>query len=297
MLVERRRLRRRLAFWRILAILAVIIGALAFLGRESAAPLGPHIARVRVEGIILDDPRRSRVLRELAEADRVAAVMVVVNSPGGTVAGSEALYEDLRDIAAKKPLVAVMSEAAASGGYIAALAADHIVARGNTLTASIGVVAEIPSIKGLLETVGIEVTRVKSGPLKGEPSFVEPPSEAVLEAQQALIADAYEWFRGLVAERRRLAGEALDRVADGRVLTGRQALAAGLVDAIGGEETARRWLADERGIGEDLRVVDYDWRESGLLWPLDEVGESLAALAGRRPVVSPGPRLYAVIAQ
>lgn len=297
MLVERRRLRRRLAFWRILAILAVIVGVLAFLGRESAAPLGPHIARVRIEGIILDDPRRSRVLRELAEANRVAAVMVVVNSPGGTVAGSEALYEDLRAIAAKKPLVAVMSEAAASGGYIAALASDHIVARGNTLTASIGVVAEIPSIKGLLESVGIEVTRVKSGPLKGEPNFVEPPSEEVLEAQRALITDAYEWFRGLVAERRRLSGEALDRVADGRVLTGRQALAAGLIDAIGGEETARRWLAEERDIGEDLRVVDYDWREHGLLWPLDEVGESLATLAGRRPVVSPGPRLYAVIAQ
>ena len=122
MLVERRRLRRRLAFWRILAILAVIIGALAFLGRESAAPLGPHIARVRVEGIILDDPRRSRVLRELAEADRVAAVMVVVNSPGGTVAGSEALYEDLRAIAEKKPLVAVMSEAAATSGFFSAMA-------------------------------------------------------------------------------------------------------------------------------------------------------------------------------
>ncbi len=299
MLVERRRLRRRLAFWRVIAILAVIIAALVALAREGAAPLGAHIARVRIEGLITDDPRRSALLARLADSGRVVALMVDINSPGGTVAGSEALYADLRRVAAKKPVVAVMSEVAASGGYITALAADHIVARGNTLTGSIGVVAEIPNIKGLLDKVGVEVTRVKSAPLKGEPSLTEPPSEESLAVQRALISDAYAWFKHLVAERRALAPADLEKVADGRVLSGRQALAAHLIDAIGGEEAARKWLSENRGIDADLRVVDYDWHNEALPWPLDTLGKSIARTLGvsltGTPVVSPWPRLYAVM--
>lgn len=295
MLIERRRLRRRLAFWRILAILALLAAALVALAREAGAPLGPHVARVRIEGLIFDDPRRTELLARLARNDRVAALVLEIDSPGGTVVGSEALYEALRAVAAKKPVVAVMSEAAASGGYIAALAADRIVARGNTLTGSIGVVAEIPAFGGLLDKLGIEVTRVKSGPLKGEPNLVEPPDEAVLAHERALIADAHAWFRGLVAERRGLDAAALDEIADGRVLTGRQALALGLVDAIGGQETARAWLAEARGVAETLRVVDYNWEEESLLGALDAARAGLGRLLGRGAPVAPGPRLYAVI--
>ena len=215
LILERRRVRRRLAFWRIIAIVAVVVAIIAMIPRAVAPLGGEHLARIRIVGMIFDDPLRDETLRQLAESGRVRGVIVHINSPGGTIAGSEALYESLRKVAASKPVVAVMSEAAASGGYITALAADHIVARGNTLTGSIGVIAEIPNIAGLLEMLGVGVTRVKSAPLKGEPSITTAPDEFALSAERALIEDAYGWFKGLVSERRGIEGIALNYSLDG----------------------------------------------------------------------------------
>lgn len=294
LVLERRRARRRLAFWRVLAIVALVVAALAVLPR-AAGPGGDHLARIRIEGVILADPDRDALLEHLAESDRVQGVIVHINSPGGTVAGSEALYETLRRVAERKPVVAVMSEVAASGGYLAALAAEHIVARGNTLTGSIGVVAEIPNITGLMEKLGIDMTRVKSAPLKAEPSLTTPIEPGAIAAQEALIEDSFAWFRGLVGERRGLAGTGLDAVTDGRVFTGRQARERGLIDAIGGEEVARAWLAETHGLERELDVADRDWREPALPWPLGRLGERLAAAISTPPVVYQGPRLYAVV--
>lgn len=295
LILERRRARRRLAFWRIVAIIAIVVAVIAAIPGTAGPGRGDHLARIRVEGMIFDDPLRDQTLRQLADSERVKGVIVHINSPGGTVAGSEALYESLRRVAAAKPVVAVMSEAAASGGYITAIAADYIVARGNSLTGSIGVIAEIPNIVGLMEMLGIDVTRVKSAPLKAEPGFTTRPDAAVLAAEKALIDDSFAWFKGLVTERRGLSGDALDTVSDGRVFTGRQAAGLGLIDAIGDEETARDWLAASRDLPADLELVDYDWSESPLPWPMALLEESLADFMPSRPVVSPGPRLYAVI--
>jgi protease-4 len=295
LILERRRIRRRLAFWRIAAIVAAVIAVVALIPSAENPALRDHLARIRIDGMILDDPARDATLRRLAETDRVKGVIVQINSPGGTVAASEAIYEGLRAIAARKPVVAVMSEVAASGGYVTAIGADHIVARGNTLTGSIGVVAEIPNVAGLMEKLGIDVTRVKSAPLKAEPSFTTRPDEAVLAAERALIEDSYAWFKGLVGERRTLSGAALETVSDGRVFTGRQALALGLIDAIGDETVARDWLSAERKLPKDMRAVDYDWRESPLPWPASALEESLAALLPATPVLPGGMRLYAVI--
>jgi len=172
LIIERRRMRRRLAFWRILAIVALAAAVIVLIPRPSGGVRGDHVARIAIEGIITDDPDRDASLAKLAGDDKVKAVVVRINSPGGTVAGSEALYQSLRAVAAKKPVVAVMAEAAASGGYVTAIAADHIVARATTLTGSIGVVAEAPNFSGLLESLGISVMRSKSAPLKAEPSFL-----------------------------------------------------------------------------------------------------------------------------
>jgi protease-4 len=295
LILERRRVRRRLAFWRIVAIVAIVFAVIAMIPRAVGPVRGDHLARIRVDGMIFDDQLRDEILRQLAKSERIKGVIVHINSPGGTVAGSEALYESLRKVAALKPVVAVMSEAAASGGYITAIAADHIVARGNTLTGSIGVIAEIPNIVGLMEMLGVDVTRVKSAPLKAEPSLTTRPDAAVINAEQALIDDSYAWFKGLVTERRGLTGNALDSVADGRVFTGRQAVELGLIDAIGDEETARDWLIENRGLSTDLDVMDYDWSESPLPWPMALLEESMGSFMPSRPILSPGPRLYAII--
>lgn len=294
MIMERRRERRRLTFWRVLAIVAIVVAVVAFLPRPGAVT-GEHIARVSIEGIILDDPRREQRILQIADDDDVKAMIVRVSSPGGTVVASEALYLALRKVAEKKPVVAVMSEYAASGGYIAAIAGDHIVSRGNTLTGSIGVVMEAPNVAGLLDMVGVEVTRIKSAPLKAEPSMTTKPSPEALRAQEELIADTFAWFTGLVEDRRGLTGEALERVIDGRAFTGRQALELSLVDAIGDEDTALDWLAAEREIDRDLTVLEWSWAEEELPWPLSAFRKGALSLDQASALISSHPRLYALI--
>lgn len=301
LILERRRVRRRLTFWRVLAILLVfLVGALLAPWPDGARRSG-HVARIWIDGMIFADEDREARLAEIADSEAVEALIVRINSPGGTVVGAEALYEGLRRIAERKPVVAVMSEAAASGGYVAALAADHIVARGNTLTGSIGVVAEIPNVAGLLDKIGIEVTRVKSAPLKAEPSLLTEPAPGAIAAQDALIEDSFDWFKGLVAERRGLGARELAAVADGRAYTGRQALALDLVDAIGGEAQALDWLRDTHGVTTEPR--DWAWDDSDLPWPFWGLEEGMAGLAGglaglfarEAPHLGPGPRLYALM--
>ncbi|MEM1344907.1 MAG: signal peptide peptidase SppA [Pseudomonadota bacterium] len=302
MILERRRQRRRLAFWRVIAILAILAAVLALY------PWGPrqgtdHIARIDINDVIVDDFDRTAELGRIARNDRAKALIVRIASPGGTVVGSEALYEALREVAETKPVVAVIGEVAASGGYIAAIGADHIVARHNSITGSIGVISQIPDMTALLDNLGIKFSEIKSSPLKASPNpLTESPPEA-FEALEVLILDSYDWFRDLVAERRSLEGEALQNVIDGRVFTGAQAETLGLIDAIGAEPSARDWLAETHEIAASLPVRDYDWRPSELPFPFDSVdgltGGLLGVLlggwgAGNPALASPAPRLLAL---
>jgi protease IV len=193
---------------------------------------------------------------------------VRINSPGGTTAGSEALYEEIRKVAARKPVVAVMDTVAASGGYITALAADRIVARGNTITGSIGVIFSYPEISGLLNTIGVRMEELKSGELKAEPSPYRPASEKAKQVSMEMIMDGFAWFKGLVSERRKLSAERTAALSDGRVYSGRQALKEGLIDAIGGEDEAMAWLESQKKIPAGLKVEDWrpprPWLERAL---------------------------------
>ncbi|TPE50218.1 signal peptide peptidase SppA [Amaricoccus solimangrovi] len=259
---ERRRKWRRGAFWRGFLVAAILGAVIAFLALGSADLPHARVARFDVTGMILDDPDRDELLRKIAEDDATKALILRINSPGGTTAGSEALYASVRAIAAKKPVVAVLSELAASGGYIAALSADHIVARGNTLTGSIGVIMEYPDFTELMSKMGIGYETVRSSELKAEPSPFRPTSPAARAEEQAMIEESFRWFRGLVGARRGLEGARLDAVATGGVFTGRVALGNGLVDEIGGEPEALAWLESrEAGLGAlpvEEREVEHD---------------------------------------
>jgi protease-4 len=289
-ILERRRLRRRVAFWRLLALALAVVAVGVAVGPDFAR--GPYVARHDVAGVIMGDAAREDMLRAIAEDDDVLALVLRIDSPGGTVAGSESLYLALREVAEAKPVVAVMGEVAASGGYIAALAADRILARGATITGSIGVVAEYPDVSELLDTLGVAFSRVASAPLKAEPSPLRTPSDEALEAQAAIVEDAYDWFLGLVAERRGLDGDALRSVGDGRVFSGRQAVENGLVDALGGEAEALDWLVEARGVDADAPVRDVAPEAEGL-GLIDRVlgRDALAALKGW----ARSPRLMAVL--
>ncbi len=260
-IADRRRLKRRVTKWRVIAILALVVafagvGFMA-LSSDGVSGFSDHIARVRVDGTITGERKKLDLLKKLAKTDRVKAVLITIDSPGGTTSGSEALYEEIRKVAAKKPVVSVLESTATSGGYITAIAGDYIVARGNTVTGSIGVIFQWPQLKELLEKVGVKMRELKSDPLKASPSPFEEPSPEALAVMESLIQDSHDWFLKLVAERRKL-GEAETRtLGDGRVYTGRQALTAKLIDAIGGEDAALAWLKTNKKISANLKVVDW----------------------------------------
>lgn len=252
-IIDRRRLKRAVTFWRVAALLAAgVLGAVVAGRLTGVGPVGPYVADLTVENVIVDDPDRLAALEDVAMSDRAKALVVRINSPGGTVVGGESLYKALRHVAERKPVIAVMGELATSAGYMVALGADYIVAREGTLTGSIGVLLQTADVTGLLGKLGIEPISVKSGPLKAQPNPLEPFSDAARAATRDVVLDMYAMFTDLVAERRKLEPAALEKLADGRVYTGRQARANGLIDHLGGLGEARTWLAEQHGIERDL---------------------------------------------
>ncbi|MBW8903074.1 MAG: signal peptide peptidase SppA [Bradyrhizobium sp.] len=260
-IVDRRRMRRKLTFWRVvtvfIAIVAVVGAGVAFSNRGAiTGGPGTGIARVNIEGLIRGSRQRSEALKRLAESN-AKAVIVHISSPGGTVAGSEELYDSLIKVKAKKPMVVVVDGLAASGGYIAAMASDRIVAQQSAIVGSIGVIFQYPNVTELLKTIGIQVETVKSSPLKAAPSGYEPNSPEARAAVEAIVRDSFDWFKGLVRDRRHLDDASLQKVADGRVFTGRQAVELKLIDGLGDEQAAIDWLAKEKNIDPKTPIRDY----------------------------------------
>jgi len=266
-IVDRRRMRRKLTFWRVLAAL-IAIGVVVAVGAVLRAPgtgmltgrLDGAIARVNITGLIRGDQERVEALERLGKSS-APAVIVHINSPGGTTSGSEQLHDALKRLKEHKPLVVVIDGLAASGGYITAMAADHIIAQETSLVGSIGVLFQYPNVADLLKTLGIKVEEIKSTPLKAAPNGFEPTSPEARAAIEAIVSDSYAWFRGMVKARRQLDDATLERVADGRVFTGRQGIALKLVDELGDERTAVAWLAKEKNIDPKTPVRDYRLRD------------------------------------
>ncbi|MBN8897897.1 MAG: signal peptide peptidase SppA [Rhodospirillales bacterium] len=254
--MDRRRLKRRLVFWRSFAVLAVVVALVAALRLGNGAIGGAHLARLSVTGIITEDRKLVEAVNALAKDDSVKALIVSINSPGGSVAGGESLHDAIGRVAAKKPVVAVMGGLAASAGYMVALPAQRIFAREATLTGSIGVLLESGEISGLLAKLGITPQVLTSGPLKDQPSLTRPLTPEGRQVLQGLIMDMYDQFVTMVADGRHMDADRVRQLADGRAYTGRQALSLGLVDAIGDETTAREWLAKEKGVPTTLGVED-----------------------------------------
>lgn len=260
-LIDRRRLRRRLAVWRVLAILAVVVAIAFAVAKGDHEPLSAfgsdHIARITVSGFIGDSTKRHELLEKLRKNPHVKAVVVTVDSPGGTTVGGEALYLDLRELAKAKPVAAVFGTVAASAAYMAGIATDYIVARGNTITGSVGVIFQWAEVSDLLSKLGVKVDEIRSGPLKAEPSPFTPASEEARHLSEELVKESQTWFVGLVTERRKDIAPHLDEIKTGRIYTGREALKIGLIDAIGDEQTAIKWFTDIKKIESGLHVRDW----------------------------------------
>jgi protease-4 len=257
LLIDRRRLKRRLNFWRVLAVVA-LVGVAVVAAPVRHGTFGARIARVRIAGTIGDGREQIEALNRLRDDGAVTAVLLHLDTPGGAVSGGEGLHDAVEQLAARKPVVAVMDGTAASAGYMIAVAAPYIVARDSTLTGSIGVILELGDIEGLLDKIGVRADQLVSGPLKGQPSFTHPITAQGREALQGLVMDLYDQFVGMVARGRHMDQAAVQKLADGRAYTGRQAKTLGLVDEIGGEDQALHWLQHTRHVPADLPVSDDD---------------------------------------
>jgi protease-4 len=261
LLLDRRRLKRRLLFWRGFAVLAVLACALLLVGRLGL-PGRAHVARLTISGLITEDRKLTEAITDLATERNVKALVVFIDSPGGSVAGGESLHDAIARVAAVKPVVSVMGGTAASAGYMVAVPAARIFAREGTLTGSIGVLLQTAEASGLLNRLGISADAITSGALKDQPSFTRPLSEEGREVLHGLVMDMYDQFVGMVAAGRHMDADRVRALADGRAYTGRQALKLGLVDAIGGEAEARDWLAAQKSVPANLPVEDV--RPGGL---------------------------------
>ncbi|MEP1208630.1 MAG: signal peptide peptidase SppA [Rhizobiaceae bacterium] len=260
-ILDRRRLRRKLTFWRIAAFLVLAIAIVSILSASGAfnelTKPGDHIARVSITGTIYEDRDLLEMLDKIKNEDDVKGVILSINSPGGTTSGGEAIYEAVREVAGEKPVATSVKTLAASAGYMIAAGSDHIVARRSSIVGSIGVIFQYPQASKLLEKIGVSLEEIKSSPLKAEPSpFHTPPpgAEAVIEE---LISDSYNWFVDLVTERRPLSREEVLVLADGRIYSGDRSLENKLIDALGGESVAKDWLVDEKGLNKELKIRDW----------------------------------------
>ncbi|MHB1103243.1 MAG: signal peptide peptidase SppA [Devosia sp.] len=253
------KLRRSRRLWRVLFFVALGVAVLAIAGRfaSETGAVGNRIARINIDGTIATDPARLQMLNDLGEDPQVQAVIVAINSPGGTTAGGEELYEALSVLRAKKPVVAVIHELGASAAYMTAIAADRIFARRLSIVGSIGVLYQHVNAGKLLEAIGIDLDKVASGPLKAEPDYDEAMTPEVRASLQQLVGDSFDWFVDIVAERRGLSQPQTLALADGRIVTGRQGVQSKLIDAIGGESEAIDWLEAEKQVAADLPVITY----------------------------------------
>jgi protease-4 len=294
LLLDRARLKRRIAFWRGFTVLAVVVALAVAGGRSGGGFAGrPHIARLNVNGIITDDRAVTDQLAAAAADPRVSALIVSIDSPGGSVSGGEGLHDAIAAVAARKPVVAVMRGEAASAGYMIAAPASRIFARQSTITGSIGVLMQTGEISGLLGKIGVTSTLIASGPLKGQPDPTQPMTPAAREYLQGLVGDLYDQFVDIVAEGRHMDKAKVQALADGRAYTGRQALPLGLIDQYGGEHEARLWLARSRNVPLATPVLDLGGKPRLAAWmsraSFGGVADALANLFVSQRVTLDGP--------
>ena len=280
-IADRRRLRRKLTFWRIAAVflfVAGIFGLYRFLWATPQQSERPHIARVQISGLIQDNTELLERLDKIAKSDNVKGLIVSISSPGGTTYGGERIFKAIRGVAEKKPVVSDVRTLAASAGYMIASAGDVIVAGETSITGSIGVIFQYPQIGQLMDKLGVSLEEIKSSPMKAEPSpFHEAPEEAKTMIR-SMVMDSYGWFVDLVADRRKLPREDVLKLADGSIFTGRQALANKLVDTLGGEKEIRGYF-ETRGVAKDLPIVEWRAPSSSSPFSLFSVAQ-IAKLLG-----------------
>lgn len=264
LLIALRSLKSKVTTWRILTISLLFLLIVLFIKKDTITKhSGNWIARVKIEGIITENDYRNSLMRTLRDNKNCSAVIIHVNSPGGSVVGSEIVYNDIKYIAKNKPVIISMGTIAASGGYLLSLASNRIFAYEGTLTGSIGVILNSMEFTNLFDKIGIKPLVVKKPELKAVPSPFEKITPKGLSSLEDVISDTYNYFLSLIEENRHIPRQQLLQIADGRVYTARQALELNLIDQIGDEHDILEWLKKNHQI--DQPVQDFSIKNKSLL--------------------------------
>lgn len=241
-----------ITFFVMIASLAGMLGRFA----EDTSRSRPHLVQLRLEGPIFDGDPHLTILDRLSRDENCKGILLRVDSPGGAVGASQEIYAALRRLRdGGMPVVASHGNIAASGGYYVSLAGQRIFANPGTLTGSIGVIFQFPEFGELMEKTGVSLHTVKSGSLKDVGSPARKPTEEELRFLQYVLDDTHEQFVADVAAARGIPGDSARGLADGRIFTGRQALAVGLIDTLGGIDPARDHLIALAGVPDDIQWV------------------------------------------
>ncbi len=240
-------------FFTIIFLIAVVLSLLLTFSQKN--PLGEKVALVHVTGVIIDSSDVIKELKDYAKDSSIKAIIIRVNSPGGAVAPSQEIYNEIIKIKGKKKVIVSMGAIAASGGYYIAAPADKIVANAGTLTGSIGVIMELPNVSGLMDKIGIETQVIKSGKHKDIASVFKTLTPEEKKILQTVLDDVHDQFIKAVADSRGMTFEETKKLADGRIFTGRMAKEIGLIDELGGLEDAIMLAAELAGIEGEPEVV------------------------------------------
>lgn len=274
------RARKRWRFWFFVLFLVTLVG---ILGSEvdnatkQAKELNSYIAKVKVEGIILDNEYRAEKLKEIAENENIKAVLLEIDSPGGAMVPGIELLEQLKEIAASKPLVVQMKSTAASAGFLISLAGDYVVANKATLTGSIGVLMPLVDATDFAEKIGVKSAEIASGDLKSMTSPFTQRSQKANEYLQTTVNDLQQIFMNEVVTKRNIVPEVKDLIADGRFLIGQQAYEYNLVDALGGQKEALDYLYTQKDISKELIVKEVSLKKPEKISIQDIIAEQLTS--------------------
>ena len=270
-----------------------ITGIILAVRGDAGVALGGRIALLEVNGTISDDREFIEHLDRFRDDASVKGYVISINSPGGVVAPSQSIYSELKRIRDEDsiPVIAAIGSVGASGGYYVALAADSIFAMPGSITGSIGVIMEFPDASGLMQKIGVNMQTVKSAEHKDVGSPFRPLGEGDRALLQEMVLDVYSQFVTVVATERSLAVDSVTKLADGRILTGQQALRSGLIDRLGNVPAALDAMGRMTGLGEDPDVVEPAKPRGTLLSRL--LGETTAKAVGRAVEMTQisGPRL------
>ena len=290
----KKRARRRGFLFALILVFLVLVTLITINSFLELERRSPHIARIKIDGPISNDINFNRLIYDLGENPNVKALIVHINSPGGSVVGAESMFVALSQISKEKPSVSVLGETATSGGYLIAVATDQIIARSNTLTGSIGVILQYPNLSKLLKNIGIDVNTLRSSDLKASVNLFEKPTPKAIEEHKQLIDETFLWFKDLVSKKRKLSDINLEKVSRGGVFTGRKAKKLGLVDLIGGEREAVKYLEEKKDIS-GLPLVDWVYiRERASVFDLIFREGDISSL-GNNFLSNTGFRLYSIL--